>query len=150
MITTMAEERQPLLGGTSSVPAHQQYGGSSAPASHGNLFNATDTTNDNFIRPGMVEERRWRNEVFTLCLPSDWRDNWYVTDISPYGEAVMRLVFRKDPEAARRVRCKAIVREEGVDRQGVWRAASHDSWSVVNLAYHCLPGTYVLRDPCVK
>uniref|UniRef100_A0A0P4WDA8 Phosphatidylinositol-4,5-bisphosphate 4-phosphatase n=1 Tax=Scylla olivacea TaxID=85551 RepID=A0A0P4WDA8_SCYOL len=35
MITTMAEERQPLLSGTPSAPPHQQYGGSSAPAGHG-------------------------------------------------------------------------------------------------------------------
>ncbi|MPC09989.1 Type 2 phosphatidylinositol 4,5-bisphosphate 4-phosphatase [Portunus trituberculatus] len=35
MITTMAEERQPLLSGTSSGPPHQQYGGSPASAGHG-------------------------------------------------------------------------------------------------------------------
>ncbi|KAG0712124.1 Type 1 phosphatidylinositol 4,5-bisphosphate 4-phosphatase [Chionoecetes opilio] len=34
MITTMAEERQPLLQGTAATPAHTLYGGSTPPAHH--------------------------------------------------------------------------------------------------------------------
>lgn len=49
MITTMAEESQPLLGGNTNAPPTQNYGGSGAPPGQGNVHNTIKSTADGLM-----------------------------------------------------------------------------------------------------